>query len=217
MRESHTENASVPSELLQQAAQWRLVGLLFEPPCDDWREQLKSLTLEVCDDHLAAIARQAQVESDEGAYHSTFGPGGPASAREVSYHRSLTPGGLLAELKGWYDAFGYTPICPEAPDHVAVEAGFVAYLYFKQAYAVANGQYEQAQAVANAVTRFQTEHLAVSAAPLAQALHESGIRYAAAAAAALQARVGPPLTDGRDIESRDDDDRNIEHASQAVM
>lgn len=194
MSEQHTMDAALPSELLQQAAEWLLLGMLFEPPQGDWRETLESLAAEVRDDRLSAVARQAQEESDDGAYHSTFGPGGPACPREVSHHLSVTPGGLMAELQGWYEAFGYTPMCREAPDHVAVEVGFVAFLYFKQAYAVANGQCDQAQFVAESLARFQAEHLAVCAAPLAQALQESGIGYLAAASAALQARTGPAPT-----------------------
>lgn len=194
MSEQHIMDAALPSELLQQAAEWLLLGMLFEPPQGDWRETLESLAAEVRDGQLVAIARQAQDEANNGVYHSAFGPGGPACPREVSHHLSVTPGGLISELQGWYEAFGYAPMCGEAPDHVTVEAGFVAFLYFKQAYAVANGQLDQAQSVAESLERFRAEHLAAIAAPLTQALRESGIGYLAAAAAALRARTGPAPT-----------------------
>ncbi len=191
MSDQYTTDATLPSELLQQAAEWLLLAKLFEPPQGDWRETVKSLAAEVRDGQLVALAQQSQEEANNAAYHSTLGPGGPACPREVSYHLTVTPGGLISELQGWYEAFGYAPVCREAPDHVAVEAGFVAFLYFKQAYAAATGQCDQAHVAAEALERFRAEHLAVIASPLSQALRQSGIEYLAAAAAALRARTGP--------------------------
>lgn len=193
MNEQPALDASPFPDLLRESAQWRLLGLLFEPPQAGWREELKSLAAEVGDELLAACAQQAQQEADSGLYHSTFGPGGPACPREVSHRLTLVPGALLSELEAYYAGFGYRPICPEAPDHVAVEAGFMAFLRLKQAYAIANGFAEQAEMAATAAHRFLTEHLAVIAEPLSRSLQHSGIAYLAAAAEALRSRTGPAL------------------------
>ena len=137
---------------------------------------------------LAACADKAEQEAGSGLYHSTFGPGGPACPREASHRATLVPGVLLAELEAYYQGFGYQPACLEAPDHVAVEAGFMAFLRLKQAYAFANGLSDQAEMAAAAAHRFLTDHLAVIAEPLARSL-QLGIAYLAGAASPA-ARTG---------------------------
>jgi nitrate reductase assembly molybdenum cofactor insertion protein NarJ len=194
MNQPRATEAGSWMDLLRESARWRLLGLLFEEPSDAWRDEVPRLAAEADDETLAACACLALREADRGLYHSTFGPGGPVSPREVHHDTTLSPGGLLAELQTYYRAFGYEPTCPEAPDHIAVEAGFVAFLRLKQAYALANGLGAQAEIAAAATHRFLSEHLALMAEPLARSLSRSGIAYLAASAEALGARVG--LTSG---------------------
>ena len=177
--------------LLQEAAAWRLVSLLFERPGPEWQEQVSGLAAEVSDPLLKAAAEAARQEATPGRYHSTFGPGGPAAPREVSYRRGVLPGAALAELRCCYGAFAYQPALDEPPDHVAVEAGFVAYLRLKQAYALARGNEEERRICADAEQLFLRRHLSRMAAPLAVSLGASGLGYLARAAEALRARVGP--------------------------
>jgi nitrate reductase assembly molybdenum cofactor insertion protein NarJ len=120
-------------EMIEDSARWRLISLLFESPVDGWREKLTALASAAPDADLREAAEAAQTEASEGLYYSLFGPGGPASPREVSYHRGVELGGLMSELSGYYDAFGYSPASGEACDHIAVEAGFVGYLRLKEA------------------------------------------------------------------------------------
>jgi nitrate reductase assembly molybdenum cofactor insertion protein NarJ len=110
--------------------------------------------------------------------------------REVSYHDTLELGSLMSELAGYYDAFGYYPATSEPPDHVAVEVGFVAYLRFKEAYAVAAGDAEHAAMTAQAAVRFRADHLAMLAAPLAAVLADSDIDYLVQASGLLAGCVG---------------------------
>ena len=120
-------------KLLRDAAEWRLISLLFECPGKDWQTQVNALAGEVDDADL-----QAAVASCEGAtesvYHSTFGPGGPAAPREVSYRQTLMPGQMLDEIGAFYQAFAYQPSIVEPPDHIAVMTGFIAYLRLKEAF-----------------------------------------------------------------------------------
>lgn len=178
--------------LLREAAWWRLLGRLFECPNDEWRRDVAALALEVDDDGLCAAADAARATATEGQYHSVFGPGGPAPPREVSYHDSLELGSLMSELAGYYDAFGYRPATSEAPDHVAVEAGFIAYLRFKEAYARAAGDEEHASLTADAAERYLADHLAMIAAPLAAVLADSEMDYLVLASGLLAARAGNP-------------------------
>lgn len=179
-------------ELLNDAARWRLLGRLFECPTADWRRDVATLAAEVNDAALRGAAEAALVTATEGQYHSVFGPGGPAPPREASYHDTLELGSLMSELAGYYDAFGYRPATSEPLDHVAVEAGFVAYLRFKEAYALAGGDAEHASTTAQAAERFRTDHLAMSAASLAAVLADSEIDYLVQASTLLAVRAGDP-------------------------
>ena len=179
-------------ELLLDAARWRLLGRLFECPTDDWRRDVATLRNEVDDAELKSVANTALETASEGLYHSVFGPGGPAPPREVSYHDTLELGSLMSELTGYYAAFGYRPSIQEAPDHVAVEIGFVSYLRFKEAYALAADDGEHATLAAQTVQQFRADHLALIAGPLAALLADSDIPYLVRASAVLTARAGEP-------------------------
>jgi nitrate reductase assembly molybdenum cofactor insertion protein NarJ len=178
--------------LLEQAADWRLLGLLFECPTASWRDQVRALAREISDAEIRFAAEHALEEASEGLYHALFGPGGPAPARELSYQNSLEAGYLLSELVSYYNAFAYRPTSCEAPDHISVEAGFLGYLRLKEAYALACSEAEHAAVTHEAAQRFLEDHLCVLAEPLAAALGESGMRYLTLAGEALLCRTGPP-------------------------
>jgi nitrate reductase assembly molybdenum cofactor insertion protein NarJ len=178
--------------LAREAVEWRLLALLFECPAEDWATQVKHLAQDVENAELRAAAEAAFSQASEGTYHHAFGPGGPAPPREASYHQSVELGYLLSEIMTYYDAFAFKPVSVEPPDHVAVETDFVAYLKFKEAYALARGEDEQAAICSEAADRFTKDHLAKIAGPLAGFLAGSGIDYLAAAGAALLSRVGSP-------------------------
>ncbi len=177
------------TELLREATQWRLLGLLFEPPDDAWRQDVQALGPRQPDEKLREASRLALSEADACIYHSTFGPGGPASPREVSYRSMVLPGALVSEIEAYYEAFGYAPQASEPPDHVAVEVGFVAYLRFKEAYAASHHAQEQVAVTSEAAGRFVAEHLAVLAGPLESALADSGTEYLILASQALRERT----------------------------
>lgn len=177
--------------LLLDAAWWRLLGRLFECPTPEWRADVAVLAGDVADPELSAAVTAALQEATEGQYHSVFGPGGPAPPREVSYHDTLELGSVMSSLAVFYHAFDYRPTVPESLDHVAVEAGFVSYLCFKQAFALADGEPEHAAVTAQALEAFSREHLTIVAERLAALLAESPLTYLQAASRLLAARVGP--------------------------
>ena len=187
--------AQVDSEqrrLLCEAAEWRLISLLFQCPGPGWKDHLTVLARETSDDDLRAAAESAQTESSEGLYHSIFGPGGPAPPREVSYRNWAEPGYLISELTSYYAAFSYSPALGEAVDHVAVEADFIGYLKLKQAYALACCDNEHAEIAADASSQFVEGHLSMFAQPLATMLQNSGVNYLARSGSALVRRTGQP-------------------------
>ncbi len=176
--------------LLRQAAEWRLISLFFECPMGDWKNQIKNLGDEVTDTELKTAAKFAQVEASEGLYHSIFGPGGPAPAREVTYRSWVQPGYLLSELSAFYQAFSYQPVTQETPDHISVEVGFIAYLKLKEAFAEECGDRENAKITAAAIKTFIADHLAKITLQITKSLAASGIEYLALASGALLKRVG---------------------------
>jgi nitrate reductase assembly molybdenum cofactor insertion protein NarJ len=178
-------------ETIEDSSRWRLISLLFESPGEKWREMLTALASVVPDADLREAAEAAKTEASEGLYYSLFGPGGPASPREVSYHKSVELGGLMSELAGYYDAFAYNPASPEAIDHIAVEAGFVGYMRLKEAYALVCGETGHAETTADAVSHFIEDHLSPLAQSLGHALEKTGIRYLALAVQALVRNTEP--------------------------
>jgi len=181
------------TQLIREAGEWRLIGLLFECPSAQWFGEVGALAQEVDDALLRQAAESAKTEASEGLYHSTFGPGGPAPPREASYQDTVQLGYLISEIEAYYNAFAYRPTCAEPADHVATETGFVAYLRLKQAYALSEGLEESADVAADAAARFVKEHLASIAEPLAASLAESGVAYLKDASAVLLRRTGPGL------------------------
>lgn len=177
---------------LGEAAEWRLIGLLFERPRAEWWGLVARLAGEIEDPRLRA-AGEAAHDASEGVYLDVLGPGA-LSARAVAYVPSVQPGLHLARLAAFYEAFAYRPAGEDPPDHLAVQAGFFAYLRFKQAYALANGDAEHAQVTAEAAESFRAEHLVPCAAGVAHALAQCNIEYLRLLGQAVAARVGPPRT-----------------------
>jgi nitrate reductase assembly molybdenum cofactor insertion protein NarJ len=178
-------------QLAKDAAEWRLLSMLFECPSDEWRAQLAALAAEVECPELESAAHDAVKEAEEGLFHHTFGPGGPAPAREATYKQTVELGYLMSEIQAFYNAFAYHPQTAEAPDHISVEIGFIAYLKLKEAYALACGDAERAVLASEAVQSFLKDHLGAMAHPLAGYLANSGISYLEKAGASLARRVAP--------------------------
>ncbi len=183
-------NAGLPAEAMErlgEAAEWRLLALLFSRPRSGWGVELEALAREVRDPALRESVGLAQ-GAEEGPYHALLGPGGRASAREVAYCGWSDPGRLLAELASRYEAFGFAPQSEEPSDHLSVEADFVAYLLVKEVHALVCEEKESVEITREARERFLAEHLAVLARGIAGRLRE-GPSYLGEAARALARRV----------------------------
>lgn len=179
------------NELLKEAAEWSLMGLLLQCPSEQWLETIVERGTEMRDQQLRNCVKAAIQQANEGLYHSIFGPGGPAPAREVSCHETMQLGYLLSELSAYYDAFAFDPGNDEPADHISVELRFMSYLRLKQVYALASGDQERAAITAQAADNFRNEHLRMMAEPLATALANSEIPYLAGVSAAMLERTGP--------------------------
>lgn len=198
---------AVAKELVIEAAEWRMIELLFRRPSPAWRDDLNSLAGEIQDAELIEAAARSVEGASEGAFHSIFGPGGPAPAREASYQGTIQLGYLMSELNAYYEAFAYKPASSlsekEPPDHVSVEAGFMSFLRLKQAFALSRNSSVEAAVAAEAADRFIQEHLSNIAEPLSHALNYSGESYLELAGKALLRRTGPARKQMFDIMDED--------------
>ncbi len=177
--------------LLTEAAEWRLLGMLFEYPSESWRERVAALLPDVRDENLRSLGGSALEYSTEGLHTALFGPAGTVPVREVTYQGGVQSGYLMAELAAYYDAFGYRPALDEADDHLAVELGFLSYLKLKQASAIASGDHEHASIAAEAAAAFTKDHVAVQAEPVANALENFAPDYLIAAGSIILQHAGP--------------------------
>jgi nitrate reductase assembly molybdenum cofactor insertion protein NarJ len=159
-------------ELVAQAAAWRLASLLLERPRPEWKDEIGAVRSEVADEELSSCVEKAE-EGTEEDYHRLFGPGGDVSPREVSYCGFEDPGRLMAELQSYYQAFSYLPRREESIDHVSVEAGFVGYLFLKEAYARTQENTEAARITKSARSRFMKAHVSRCAAGIFDRLNDS--------------------------------------------
>ncbi|MDV2504318.1 MAG: molecular chaperone TorD family protein [bacterium] len=186
--------ASTPDvhELMAEAAAWRLMGLLMERPRPGWNEELDTLAREVVDPSLRAAVEAARGAS-EGTYLGLLGPGGFISPREVAYRPKEDPGKILADLAGFYEAFAFAPQAEDPIDHIAVEAGFVAYLRMKEAYALARGDEEAAETTAESLNHFLDSHLGAFVESFVRSLEPSGVPYLIATAHAILRKVKEPV------------------------
>lgn len=196
-------------ELLRDASQWRLFGLLFEYPTKAWRENLEALLPSLHSQELKAIAQATLEQSSEGLHIALFGPAGTVPVREVTYQGGVQFGYLMAEMSAYYEAFGYQPQVDEAEDHLAIQLGFLAFLKLKQAHALLNGQSEAARLTADAFMSFLREHVAVQAEPVLKALENFAPAYLADAGRLILAQAGPSPRSAFPLGSAfDDEDGN---------
>lgn len=151
-------SAPATTALISQAAAWRLASLLLERPRPQWYTEIAKLAAEVNEEKLRRSAGAAK-EATEELYQRLFGPGGAISPREVSYCGMEDPGQVLAQLANFYQAFSFLPCREESIDHIAVETGFVGYLFLKEAYADMQGDDTSAAITRQARQEFITEHL----------------------------------------------------------
>lgn len=190
---------------LAQAADFRLIALLFRRPTAAVRTEAAALAAESRDAALRDVHARLR-ELDEPAHAHLFGPGGPVSPRQAAYIGRADPAQALHQLRAAYDAFGYRFAPDEPPDHVAVEADFAAYLCFKEAYALARGDAEAADVAAAARARLLGEHLSVVASGIAARTSGTPIEGLADLARALSARAGKPPADPLEEATEEDDE-----------
>lgn len=191
MIEAPDSLASDVVELLNEALEWRLIGLLFERPRESWTVEVRELIPSCHDAGLTDAALRSR-DTTEESYLAFLGPAGLVSPREAGYRRTTDPAQVLSEICAFHRAFAFESVREDPVDHIAVLAGFVGWLRLKEAFARANSDLESAEITRAAAERFVENHITSWAEPLATKLEAHDAGPLALAARALAVRVGAP-------------------------
>ena len=133
----------------------------------------------VAAEHVFLFERQVHCSPHEGSYGDAPQLAGKAA--------------LLADISGFYMAFGLTPSTgePEVEDHIVAELEFMSALAVKEAWAIAEGQAEGLGVTRQAQLAFLADHLGRWAATFAEAIEAATpLAYYTTAAALLSLWVG---------------------------
>jgi nitrate reductase assembly molybdenum cofactor insertion protein NarJ len=172
---------------MAEALDWRLIGLLLERPRSGWIEEAEALAAETKNTRLRDAVQEAR-GATEGTYLSLFAEGGFVSPRESTWRHREDPGQILADIAGFYEAFAFKPRAEDPLDHIAVEAGFIGYLFLKEARALAHGDEESAEITTTARRRFLDAHVGQFAEKWADRVAATGVPHLSAAAQVLAQR-----------------------------
>jgi TorA maturation chaperone TorD len=176
---------------LEAASRWRLLSLLFQLPTPETRRELRHLPGST-PQNLAALAGEwvgVPQKLAAAEYHRVLGAGGiPAVESSYDPNALAGRGPLLADVRGFYEAFAYRPAKPpaEVPDHIAVQLDFLSYLSFKAAFAWHEGQEEKARIAAGAYRIFVEQHVATWVTAFREKLERSGSAAFIRAAACIE-------------------------------
>jgi TorA maturation chaperone TorD len=147
---------------LERAAGWRFASLLFQEPHAVAAADLDALVPLLRAGHREATAALAAGQSERGEqYYAVLGPGGcPASESAYDHAAMANRGPLISEVSAFYEAFAYPPRLTSdlAPDHVAVELDFLAFLAMKIAFARHEQSEEKTEITEAAFADFLDRH-----------------------------------------------------------
>lgn len=181
---------------LRRAATYRVLAAAFAYPTAERLSELarRAAAAAPADRHAAALARlaAAAATSDATALAGEYLRLFDGAVRCPPYEGAWGPqqisgkAALLADIAGFYTAFGVTPAPPHADieDHAGAELEFMSVLALKEAYALAEGHAEAAAITREAQAKFVAEHLGrwgEAFAARVQALAAPGVYPAAAA------------------------------------
>lgn len=142
-----------------------LSGAFLYPTQENWTEDAPLLAGILSDlnfDWPDLASRPTPLPQLQAAHRQAFGlTGSLCYETEYGLPHEYRQSQELADLSGFYHAFGFTLGGPirERPDHLTVELEFMQVLALKEAYAVNQGMAEQGEVCVEAQRKFLQEHL----------------------------------------------------------
>jgi hypothetical protein len=185
---TETPAVTAPEQALAHAALFESLALCFRSRPGESPQTLRGIVDESPErwrPKLLEVAKLMEQVTEEH-YLQLFGNGGLCHDCESAYVTNRPAGGLLADVAGFYRAFGYTAACgsgsepaevcqgagrfgnlphsssgsPADPiDHIATELSFVSFLFAKEAHAQFGGNVLAADICRRARELFLHEHL----------------------------------------------------------
>jgi TorA maturation chaperone TorD len=163
-----------PDTVIARSACYKLLSLAFLPPRTVDGEELfagfEKIIRELPSEHqaiLRPIIEEALIPRDapsEQEHTRLFGVGLAATPYESEYDplASARKGHCLADLLGFYEAFGFRLADHQGdfPDHIAIELEFMSLLLLKVAHARAESLEEEWAIAEDASLKFLSDHLA---------------------------------------------------------
>jgi nitrate reductase assembly molybdenum cofactor insertion protein NarJ len=147
----------------ERATEYRFLHTLLREPFDGRREALEALATTMSFEE-GADSGPLLAASDERAQTEAFrllGQAGRVSVCASDYVDGgyADKGPILADIAGFYGAFGFRPTMPENPDHFANIFEFLAVLALKEAWALEEGDLEGAEVARDAERKLVEEHV----------------------------------------------------------
>lgn len=178
---SSTDVETDVEQWLSRAATLQFAALALQPPTAEILAEMRGLVVNLSGDAVAQSGAILSLTLDEWEpeFFSVLGPAGCAVC-ESSYERAAqaSRGPLLAQVAGYYEAFGYAPVrLKEVPDHAAVELGFLSFLAMKVAFATYESKSEAASVAAGAYADFHRQHLGAWLLDCLEAIQATGSEH----------------------------------------
>lgn len=166
-------------EVLARSATYRILSLGFSYPGpevlgffkDGFARKLAEAVSLLRGDEQSELAGAVEelngtvgcLGESEGEYNRLFRTQLVCTCYETEYDPmgSVRKGQELADILGFYSAFGLRPSQKELPDHIGVELEFMSVLLQKEAYARLNDWSEKVKICTDARRKFLREHLGI--------------------------------------------------------
>jgi len=152
---------------LERASLFQFLSLGFENPDAAWDVRFAPVRQEAARRGCSLPpASSADLAED---YFRLFGPA-PACPQDLTLHLVENPfeqARQMADMAGFYRAFGVDPEPGERPDHLAVALSFVSFLFVKGKHAADQNRGEQRDVTAKALEDFVVQRLAPGVAAFA--------------------------------------------------
>lgn len=170
------KNSTSSDEALREACVLSALAEGWSYPGPAWRARYEAARRSALR-RGAGLPEAADPEELSATYHAWFGHA-PACPLELAFHHSSNPfeqAKTMAQLQGFYRAFGVEAVEGERPDGLAMVLSFASYLLVKKRHAGLQGLSEVAEVTGRALRDFAGEFLVPGLAAFGVKARELGL------------------------------------------
>jgi nitrate reductase assembly molybdenum cofactor insertion protein NarJ len=154
------KNSTSSDEALREACVLSALAEGWSYPGPAWKARYEAARRSA-DRFGTVLPAPAEPEDLRSSYHAWFGHA-PACPLELAFHLSSNPfeqAKTMAQIQGFYRAFGVETIEGERPDGLAMLLSFASYMTVKRRHAALQGLSEAAEVTSKALRDFAGEFL----------------------------------------------------------